>query len=166
MSSADASLPTAFVVNSLSIPAVGFGTFQGEDGNEHVKDAVLKALQKGYRHIDTAAAYGNEKEVGNAIKESGIKREDIFVTTKLYVSARLVTGDCTRIVYDSTTNNFILLRAQTWHSPADVEEALDRSLKVLQLDYGTHRKFLPRIKGRNILTFANPCTGVFQWTYT
>jgi len=48
-----------------------------------VKEIVLKALQKGYRHIDTAAAYGNEKAVGEAIRESGIRREKIFVTTKL-----------------------------------------------------------------------------------
>jgi diketogulonate reductase-like aldo/keto reductase len=49
-----------------------------------VKEVVLKALQQGYRHIDTAAAYRNEKEVGEAIKESGIGRKEIFVTTKLY----------------------------------------------------------------------------------
>ena len=76
-------LPMAFEVNGVSIPAVGFGTFQGDDGNGRVKEIVLKALQKGYRHIDTATAYGNEKEVGEAIKESGIRRKDIFVTTKL-----------------------------------------------------------------------------------
>lgn len=76
-------LPTSFDVNKVSIPAVGFGTFQGDDGNGRVKKAVLKALQSGYRHIDTALAYGNEKEVGEAIKESGISRKEIFVTTKL-----------------------------------------------------------------------------------
>jgi diketogulonate reductase-like aldo/keto reductase len=76
-------LPTVFEVNGFSIPAVGLGTFQGDDGNGRVKEIVLKALQKGYRHIDTAAAYGNEREVGEAIKESGIQRKEIFVTTKL-----------------------------------------------------------------------------------
>lgn len=73
-----------FNVNDVQIPAVGFGTFQGDDGNDRVKEAVLQALKTGYRHIDTAAAYGNERQVGEAIKESGIPREDIFVTTKLY----------------------------------------------------------------------------------
>ena len=76
-------LPTAFKINGIAIPAVGIGTFQGDDGNGNVKEIVLKALQSGYRHIDTAAAYGNEREVGEAIKESGIRREEIFVTTKL-----------------------------------------------------------------------------------
>ncbi|KFY81145.1 hypothetical protein V499_00079 [Pseudogymnoascus sp. VKM F-103] len=103
-------LPTSFNVNDISIPAVGFGTFQGDDRNGQVKEAVLNALRTGYRHIDTALAYGNEKEIGEAIKESGIPRKEIFVTTKL---------------------------AQTWHNPSDVEEALDQSLKTLQLDYDT-----------------------------
>lgn len=76
-------LPASFDLNEVSIPAVGFGTFQGDDGNGQVKEAVLKALRTGYRHIDTASAYGNEKEVGEAIKESGIPRNEIFVTTKL-----------------------------------------------------------------------------------
>jgi L-arabinose reductase len=73
-----------FDVGVASIPAVGFGTFQGDDGNCQVKAAVLAALRRGFRHIDTAAAYGNEKEVGQAIRESGIARTEIFVTTKLY----------------------------------------------------------------------------------
>ncbi|KAK2781058.1 hypothetical protein FQN53_000820 [Emmonsiellopsis sp. PD_33] len=102
-------VPTSFVVNGLSIPALGFGTFQGDSSNALVKQSVLKALQHGYRHIDTAAAYGNEKEVGEAIKESGVPRNELFITTKL---------------------------SQTWHDPSDVEEALDRSLNALQLDYG------------------------------
>lgn len=76
-------LPTSFDMSEVSIPAVGFGTFQGDDGNGRVKEAVLKALRTGYRHIDTALVYGNEKEVGEAIKESGISRNQIFVTTKL-----------------------------------------------------------------------------------
>ena len=77
------SLPEGFLVQGCFIPAVGLGTFQGEDGNSLVKETVIAALRKGYRHIDTAAAYGNEKEVGDAIQESSIKRDEIFVTTKL-----------------------------------------------------------------------------------
>lgn len=76
-------LPRSFDIGGVSLPAVGLGTFQGEDGNSKVKEALLAALRNGYRHIDTAAAYGNEKEVGEAIKESGIPRAEIFVTTKL-----------------------------------------------------------------------------------
>ncbi|KAK4035335.1 NADP-dependent oxidoreductase domain-containing protein [Parachaetomium inaequale] len=102
-------LPTSFKLNNgAKVPAVGFGTFQSDSGNSKVKDAVKLALELGYRHIDGANAYGNEKEIGQGIKESGIRREDIFVTSKL---------------------------AQTWHEQKDVERALDVSLKDLQLDY-------------------------------
>ena len=83
-------LPQFSEINGVQIPVVGFGTFQGDDGNDKVKEAVLRALNIGYRHIDTAAAYGNEKQVGEAIKESGIPREEIFVTTKLYLQPHLL----------------------------------------------------------------------------
>ena len=77
-------LPTFFSLNNGdNVPAVGLGTFQGDKGNALGKEAVKKALQLGYRHIDGASAYGNEKEIGQAIKESGIPRHEIFVTTKL-----------------------------------------------------------------------------------
>ena len=69
--------------NGCRLPAVGLGTFQSDGDNSKVKDIVLTALKAGYRHIDTAAAYGNEKEVGQAIRESGVARVEIFVTTKL-----------------------------------------------------------------------------------
>ena len=76
-------IPTTFTVGDFAVSAVGFGTFQGGDDHGKVKEAVSAALNVGYRHIDTAAAYGNEKEVGEAIKESKIPRDQIFVTTKL-----------------------------------------------------------------------------------
>ena len=69
--------------NSRTLPVIGLGTFQGETKNAPVKDVVLAALRYGYRHIDTAAAYGNEKEIGSAIQESQIPRHELFVTTKL-----------------------------------------------------------------------------------
>jgi len=79
-------LPQCFRLNNGSIvPAVGLRTFQGNEGNACVKEAVKLALKLGYRHIDGARAYGNEKEIGEAIEESGVPRSDIFVTSKLYV---------------------------------------------------------------------------------
>jgi hypothetical protein len=73
---------TIFPLNDgRSIPAVGLGTWQSKP-NE-VRDAVKFAIQHGYRHIDTALNYGNEKEVGEGIRASGVAREDIWVTTKL-----------------------------------------------------------------------------------
>lgn len=68
--------------NGVEVPKIGLGTWQIPDG-EAAYNSVMYALKNGYRHIDTAAAYGNEKSVGQAIKDSGIPREEIFVTTKL-----------------------------------------------------------------------------------
>ncbi len=67
------------------IPVIGFGVFMIEN-NGPTYDAVLAALKAGYRHIDTAAAYFNEEDVGKAVKDSGIPREEIFITSKLWIS--------------------------------------------------------------------------------
>lgn len=72
--------------NGVEIPCVGFGTWQIPQGDA-AKHAVEAALDVGYRHIDTAAAYGNEESVGRAVKESGIDREDLFITSKLQNAA-------------------------------------------------------------------------------
>ena len=69
--------------NGLKMPWLGFGVFKVSDGQE-VEQAVGYALEVGYRSIDTAAFYKNERGVGNAIRESGIPREDIFLTTKVW----------------------------------------------------------------------------------
>ncbi|MCL5666685.1 MAG: aldo/keto reductase [Patescibacteria group bacterium] len=93
--------------NKTSIPIIGLGTWQSQEG-EQVENAVVWALQAGYRHIDTAKAYNNEEGVGRGIKKSGIPREEIFVTTKLWNEDQ---------GYDSTL------------------KAIDESLKRLGLDY-------------------------------
>lgn len=69
--------------NNVAIPELGFGTWQTPDGDVAVA-SVKKALEVGYRHIDTAQGYKNEASVGQAIKESGIPREELFLTTKLW----------------------------------------------------------------------------------
>ena len=71
--------------DGVEIPAIGFGTFLiPPDGSAY--KAVREALEVGYRHIDTAAAYMNEEEVGRAVRDSGVPREDIFITSKLWLS--------------------------------------------------------------------------------
>ena len=94
--------------NGIEIPALGLGTYKIGRTHEDVYNAVRTALDLGYRHIDTATLYINEKPIGNAIRESGIPREDIFITTKLWGSDIL--------------NNQIL-------------EAFDGSLHNLGIDY-------------------------------
>ena len=68
--------------NGIQIPCVGFGTWKAEDGDICFQ-ATMDAIAAGYRHIDTAAGYGNEESVGRAIKESNVPREELFITSKL-----------------------------------------------------------------------------------
>jgi 2,5-diketo-D-gluconate reductase A len=80
-------VPKITLNNGRSIPQLGFGVFQIE--RKDTAEAVSTALQAGYRHIDTAEMYGNEREVGEAVAKSGLDRADIFVTSKLSNDAHL-----------------------------------------------------------------------------
>ena len=71
--------------NGVSMPAIGFGVFRMKD-SEVCEEAVVQAIKAGYRLIDTAAAYENEESVGRAIRRSGTPREELFITTKLWIS--------------------------------------------------------------------------------
>ncbi len=83
-------MKTITLNNGLTMPSVGFGVFQ--IAPEQTKQAVLDALQAGYRSIDTAEAYQNEEAVGQAIKNSGIERKELFLTTKLWIRANGYDG--------------------------------------------------------------------------
>jgi 2,5-diketo-D-gluconate reductase A len=76
-----ATVPTITLNNGIEIPQLGFGVYQVPP--EDTRDAVLAAFEVGYRHIDTAEMYGNEKGVGEAVRASGLAREEVFVTSKL-----------------------------------------------------------------------------------
>jgi 2,5-diketo-D-gluconate reductase A len=99
-------VPTITLNNGVSIPQLGFGVFLIEPAD--TKDATLAALEIGYRHIDTAQMYGNEAQVGEAVRASGIDRDDIFVTSKL--------------------NN-------SFHGYEEALNAFDQTLKDLAFDY-------------------------------
>lgn len=77
--------------NGVKIPAIGFGTWQVADGDEAYL-SCLHALRAGYRHIDTAFAYGNEGSVARAIADSGLSRDDVFITTKLPADIKTFDG--------------------------------------------------------------------------
>jgi diketogulonate reductase-like aldo/keto reductase len=78
-------VPTRTLTGGVEIPVLGLGVYQSAPGST-TRDAVLAALDAGYRHIDTAAAYRNESDVGEAIRRSGVSRDEVFVTTKLWNS--------------------------------------------------------------------------------
>ena len=76
---------TVMLNNGVQMPKIGFGVFRIND-MEECEEAVLQAIQSGYRLIDTASAYENEEAVGRAIRCSGVPREELFVTTKLWIT--------------------------------------------------------------------------------
>ncbi|MGJ6980335.1 aldo/keto reductase [Aestuariimicrobium soli] len=92
------SVPTITLNDGVEIPQFGFGVWQVS--TDDIVPAVATALEVGYRHLDTAAVYGNEQGVGKAIAESGIARDDLFVTTKLWNDAHLA-GDARRGIESS-----------------------------------------------------------------
>ena len=93
--------------NGVEIPILGFGVFQITDQTE-CERSVVDAIQTGYHHIDTAASYQNEEAVGRGIKRSGVAREKLFITTKLWIQSNGYAG---------------------------TRKAFENSLKRLQLDY-------------------------------
>jgi 2,5-diketo-D-gluconate reductase A len=103
-------MQTVTLNNGVAMPIIGFGVFQIPD--DQTQQAVESALEAGYRHLDTAASYGNEDAVGAAIKASGIAREQLWITTKLWIQ-HAPTGS----VQDNT------------------KRAFDNSLRRLGLDY-------------------------------
>jgi diketogulonate reductase-like aldo/keto reductase len=70
--------------NGLALPAIGFGVFQTPP--DETRSAVAAALSAGYRHVDTAAANGNERQVGEAVTDSGLDRSEVFLETKIWIS--------------------------------------------------------------------------------
>ncbi|GAA3625716.1 aldo/keto reductase [Microlunatus ginsengisoli] len=79
-----ADLPVLTLNNDVTLPALGLGVFQTPP--DETRDAVTAALDAGYRHIDTAASYGNERQVGEALAGSGLERDEVFLETKIWIS--------------------------------------------------------------------------------
>jgi 2,5-diketo-D-gluconate reductase A len=87
--------PVQVLADGSRIPRLGLGVWQVPNGRECV-DAVRWALEAGYRHIDTAQAYGNEESVGRGLRESGVPREDVFLTTKFHPRRRDPAAEAAR----------------------------------------------------------------------
>lgn len=98
--------PFTKTVRGVSVPTIGFGVFEVDPGE--TEEAVADALAAGYRHVDTASAYGNEEEVGRGIARSGVDRDEIWVTTKIWMAD---------------------------YAPDDLRASAETSLRKLGLDY-------------------------------
>ncbi|WP_162054460.1 aldo/keto reductase [Pontibacter pamirensis] len=126
-------------IKGATIPALGFGTFQLTGDTAH--KLVKAALDTGYRHIDTAQMYGNEAAVGSAIKESGIAREEVFLTTKVLPS-NLSRKDFLPSVEESLqklkTDALDLLLIHWPNSEVPVEEYIGELVKAQEKGYTKH----------------------------
>jgi len=108
------------MANGVKIPSIGFGTWQIPEGDVAYQSTIT-ALKAGYRHIDTAAAYGNEKSVGKALRDSGLKRDEVFITSKL--KAELKGYEITMNEFQKTITNlgvdyldlYLIHAPKPWH---------------------------------------------------
>ena len=116
-----------------SIPALGFGTWNLDKSN--TSDAVSIALQTGYRHLDCAAVYGNEKEVGNGIKDGldtiGLDRSSVWITSKLWNDQYVILVLLHAYLLDPEADTM----HSTSHQTDQVEQGLDKTLDDLGLEY-------------------------------
>ena len=148
-------MDTSFVLNDgVEIPAIGFGTYTiPADGSAY--RAVREALDAGYRHIDTAAAYFNEREVGEAVRDSGIPREEVFITTKLWLqdygreAARDGLDACLRRLGAGYIDLFLIHQPYgdvpgAWKALEDAKrDGLVRSIGVSNMTPAIWNRFVP-----------------------
>jgi diketogulonate reductase-like aldo/keto reductase len=115
-------MQTVKLNNGVEMPILGFGVFQVTDLAE-CERAVVDAIATGYRLIDTAASYLNEEAVGNAIRKTGIRREELFITTKLWCRMRAMTGTVRKERMEENFNIFDFeLSADDMSSIASLDE--------------------------------------------
>jgi diketogulonate reductase-like aldo/keto reductase len=168
--------------NGVKIPCIGFGTWQTPNG-EAAFSSVKAAIKAGYRHIDTAAVYGNEESVGRAIKESGIPRNEIFLTTKLansehgYDAAmRAYEGSAKKLGTDyfdlylihwpnpaKFRSNWQEANAGTWKAFEELYKA--GKLKAIGLSNFHQRHIEPLLEGASVIPQVNQirlCPGCTQ----
>lgn len=164
-----ASVPTITLNNGVQMPQLGLGVFQMNDAE--VRDAIPKALDAGYRLIDTASRYYNEKAVGQAIAESGVPRDELFVTTKLWFKDH--DYQTTKDAFEVSLDNLGLDSLDLWliHQPFGdyyaawramedlLEEGRVRAIGVSNffddryLDLITHNRITPAVNQRETHPF-------------
>lgn len=150
-------------LSTHSIPALGFGTWNLDKSN--ASDAVSVALQTGYRHLDCAAIYGNEKEVGQGIKHGletvGLDRSSIWITSKLWNDQFVHTSTAVSLLR-CTDSDILCSRS---HQFDQVEPALDKTLSDLSLDYlDLYLMHWPVASsgGRNYIDYVDVCPRILS----
>ncbi|MBX7466122.1 aldo/keto reductase [Streptomyces sp. MAG02] len=130
-------VPTITLNNGVRIPQLGFGTFQIP--KDETRETTLAALEAGYRHIDTAQMYGNEKEVGQAVRDSGLDRDDVFVTSKLNNDAH--AHDDALAAFDRTMEELGLDHLDLFliHWPLPGKGDFTQTWKAMEEIYGSGR---------------------------
>jgi diketogulonate reductase-like aldo/keto reductase len=118
-------VPDVALNNGVEMPMLGFGVFQTQP--EETRTAVEAALTAGYRHIDTAAAYGNEKQVGEALANSGLPQSEVFIETKIWISD---------YGYDETPARFRQERREAGPRPDRPADPAPGAAVGLRQDYG------------------------------
>ena len=132
-----AAVPNVKLNNGVEIPQLGFGVLQVKP--DETIEVVTSALQIGYRHIDTAEAYGNEKEVGQAVVRSGIDPSEVFVTSKL--SSKVLGSDAALTAFDQTLADLAMERIDLFliHWPLPTVRDFVETWKVLERIYAEGR---------------------------
>ena len=132
--------------NKELIPAVGFGVFMiPNDGPTY--DATLAALKAGYRHIDTAAGYMNESDVGKAIKDSGIDRKEIFITSKLWLQD---------YGYENAKKGIIAtIKSIEDEQDTEITYYFGQELSNIKLDPQSYMEKVNKVNKQNVVDVAN-----------
>ena len=129
---------TVTLANSIKMPTLGLGTWQSKEGSE-VEQSVRWAIDLGYRHIDTAAAYKNEEGVGRAIRDSGVPREQIFLTTKLWNDDHRKGYDACLKAFDASLQKLGMDYVDLYLIHWPVKEMYKEAWRALEHIYATGR---------------------------
>ncbi len=162
------SLPTtsAPLSSGATIPLLGFGTWQLE--GDVARDATATALRVGYRHLDTATVYGNEGEVGQALRDSGVPREEVFVTSKIPPGeagrAREVLGTSLRLLGVDALDLWLIHWTEDGANPALWAELVKAQVDGLVRDIGVSNHSLAQVDELEQATGVRPAANQIKWS--
>lgn len=159
-------VPTVTLARGARMPLLGFGTWQARGSEAH--DAVRAALEVGYRHIDTATMYGNEREVGRAVRESGLARDEVFVTTKLRSQDASRADDAITASLAAMEFDYVDLWLIHWPpggqaSPQTWQRLLDARERGQAREVGVSNYSVEQIDELDLATSERPAVNQIEW---